>query len=655
MAPVGKFIRKQSLILQILAPLALLLISFSFGIFRQFSYQLSDQLFRVKPFAEELVIIEIDEPSLQEIGQWPWNREIHAQLLNNLTNAGVEVTAFDVSFFDETSQDQQLAAEILEADQEGNEVVLASELFFDDSSVEEVLPREDFRDYGHYGYVNLLADANGIVRRVPFAYQIADTTTCLTPSFSFVVLELMQKISVDQICGEAKFTNLPVEGDNLLRINYSTSFTELTHYSYVDVLNGKVPSQLLNDKVVLIGATAKNLHDERLTPISNENVPGVYIHANAINTVLQQSYLQPASDLINTLIITLFGLAAFISFKRREIFGALIVCASLLLIFWLLAFILFDLGYIIDLVYPPLAVIGVFVTFYLVNYVLQLKYEQQVKKAFSQYVSPAVLNEVLSNLDNLLLGGQRKEMTVMFSDIRGFTSLSEQMEPQSFVELLNGYLSAMSGIILQHSGVIDKYIGDAIMAFWGAPVDNPDHADQAVAAAVSQIKRLREFNQAHAEFPDLAIGIGLNSGEMTVGNMGSNERFDYTIIGDNVNLGARLEGLTKLYGVEIIISEFTKNKLTAEFEICKLDRVKVKGKSKAVDIYAVFVDEEDNQIQLSEQLVNAYLAGEWAQAQGLMKKFTELPLRLELLNDRMKMLNYEVPDDWNGSWKLTQK
>jgi len=304
--------------------------------------------------------------------------------------------------------------------------------------------------------------------------------------------------------------------------------------------------------------------------------------------LLDQKFIKEAGTINVLAAIFLFSLinALSFSFLRRILTAALVGVCSIF-IYLAVAIVLFDKGLVLNLIYPCLAFIFSLVAILLYRYFSESREKSYLRQSFQYYLSPEVVEEIVAHPDKLKLGGAKKEMTVLFSDIRGFTTLSEQVAPEKLVALLNEYFTAMTEVILQSGGVLDKFIGDAIMAFWGAPQEEPEHARRACQAALAMIERLETLkkNWARRGLPQINIGVGVNSGQMIVGNMGSEKRFDYTVIGDNVNLASRLEGLNKQYGTSIIISQFTYEIVRDYFAAEFLDEVKVKGKDVAVKIY----------------------------------------------------------------------
>lgn len=345
----------------------------------------------------------------------------------------------------------------------------------------------------------------------------------------------------------------------------------------------------LRGKIVLIGYTAQGLLDLRPTPLAS-NSAGIEIHANAVENLINSDYNRIANRWLMLLVIvaTATIIGGVVHAIPQQVASAAIAVAAVLL--WIGG------GYLTlanRVIIPTVAGAASIALTYVVITVIKLTFEQRqtamLRTTFGRYVSPQILQHILAHPEKVQLGGERRDLTILFSDIRGFTTISEASEPEQVVEMLNEYLTRMVEILLTHGGTLDKFIGDAVMGFWNAPAVDPDHPRHAVACALEMIEetaRLRARWEQEGK-PALRIGIGVNTGDAVVGNIGAEKVFGYTVIGDAVNLASRLEGKNKDYGTEIIVSEFTKARIGDAFELVYLDDVKVKGKEKAVRIYEV--------------------------------------------------------------------
>lgn len=446
------------------------------------------------------------------------------------------------------------------------------------------------------GYFNMVPDPDGTVRWLPLglAYgpDIFAPLTLVTlqhyrqnPPLGITLSRLgVEKVRLGR-------EQIPVDRFGRMFINYLGPPGIFPTYSAAQVLEDRLPRGALKDKLVLVGATAVGIFDLRVTPFSGI-CPGLEIQATVLDNILRKDFIRtPANPLLATLGITLAMALIFgLMLPRLSPVGAIgftLIVAQAYIAVNYLAFRYYGLQ--LEVFYPLLAVAGIYTGITLQGFLAEERERLRIKKAFQSYVAPEVVNQIIRNPEQLRLGGERRELSILFSDIRGFTSLSETMNPEALVEVLQDFLDPMSEIIVKHGGTIDKYIGDAIMALFGAPLDLPDHTRRACRTALEMVQNLRVLDQEWVERgrPSLRIGIGINSGPVSVGNMGTSRLFDYTAIGDNVNLASRLEGLNKFYGTEILVSAATIQHLDNGFYFREVDLVRVKGKKHPIAIYEV--------------------------------------------------------------------
>jgi adenylate cyclase len=449
----------------------------------------------------------------------------------------------------------------------------------------------------NFGFFNVLPDPDGVVRRAAAIIRFGDF---FYPSLDIAAALAYTNYSLEQAAvifnenglwridfGEVA---IPTDPHGFVQIDFHGRAGTFPTYSFADVVQRKLPPELFRDRLVLFGPTATGVGDMAVTPFQTEAYPGVEVHANFIDNILQGSFLRrgPRENLIDMAFIVLFSLGAGILLSVVPSVRATAVLIVFLGFFLWLAYYLFDTKRIWIAAFLPTATLTL-------NYAGIVSYrfffeEREKKKmhgAFQQYVAPSVINQLLQQPDLLRLGGEEKVLTAMFADIRGFTSLSEGMSPSALVDLLNEYLSEMTEVIFRSWGTLDKYIGDAIMAFWGAPYPQPDHPERACHAALEMLETLAVLQKKwEAEGrPIMNIGIGVHTGPMLVGNMGSSHRFNFTIMGDNVNLASRLEGLNKQFGTRLIVSETTYQMVRDQVVARELDLIRVKGKTQPVTIY----------------------------------------------------------------------
>lgn len=627
---------------------------FVLGVFGSWQWKLSDKLFLPEKPSLEIAIIAIDNTSIQAIGRWPWQRSVHARLLDILSTAQPKVVGLDVAFPEASPDDAQLVAALKKV-----RVVLPAEAIgvqlYKDKEVSLVGAESVLNSYlagysANLGLTNLPADSDGVVRRVPITIYIGHD---FEYSFFYKILTALFG-SRDDIYKDY------LDEYHRLRINFAGPPGTFETFSYNDVLTGKVLPETFENKIVLIGATAPDLHDEQLVPTSNGRpMSGVEIHANIIQTVLTRNFLREVPVASMAGLIALLALFCGFLFERLRPAKGLVAAVILFVAYVVTALTAFEYGWILNLLYP-LAVIGlVYVAVLILKYLGEVKERRRLRRVFSQYVSPTVVEEVLA-LPELKLGGTKKNLTVFFSDIRGFTSISEKLTPEKLVHILNEYLTAMTDLVFKHRGVVDKYMGDAIMAFWGAPLPDPEHAYHACLCSLAMLEKLKE------KF-DFNIGIGINTGEMVVGNMGSHERFDYTVMGDNVNLGSRLESLNKEYGSGIIFSQFTlaelkKTNQEKNLVYRFLDRVAVKGKNEPVEIYELLGLSTDTRwadlTDKYQKAIEIFQQKNFPEAKRLfgevLQKYPADGPTLYYINRIEKIISGEIKD-WDGVNRMKTK
>ena len=452
-----------------------------------------------------------------------------------------------------------------------------------------------------FGFFNTLPDHDGVIRQDALVMEVRGRNypsldTALVAMALGVKAKDITPITSNAEDGDIDSIDfggkrrVPTDPRGLMEINYFGNEKTLTRWSIADIMAGVYDGQL-KDKLVLVAATAEGTFDQRVTPL-DKITPGVETHANAVETILSQRYLV-RGPLVQTIeICVLIGMAigfgyVFSGVKVRYALPVLVTSAAAI---WAMASAAFWSGWHVFAAMPLFELFAIFVLVTVFRYATEERDKRQLRKAFQLYLNPEVMEEMLEQPENLQLGGKELPLTVMFSDIRGFTGISERLSPQALVHLLNEYLSPMTDIVFERRGTLDKYIGDALMAFFGAPVHNEQHAADCCDAALEMIRTLQRLREKwrieDPSIPQIDIGIGINSGPMVVGNMGSSQRFNYTVMGDNVNLASRLEGLNKEYGTHILITEQTLVAAGREdYVVRELDSVRVKGKEEPVRLF----------------------------------------------------------------------
>jgi len=562
--------------------------------------------------------------------------------LRNLKKAGARVIAFDINF-DSPDKNPEWDEELRRAIEEAGNVVLAGREVKGTTFKSKVIEAKNLlrnifigTKGSQPGIVEVLRDYDGVCRRYVPVFSAGDT---IFPSFGLAILLLYYGLTIDSVYdfpskipfenGYFKVGNLkiPKFDDKTWLINFAGPAGTFRYISFIDVLDDKdfktndeikygdintfddpefglLHDEVFKDKIVIIGSAIPEFKGELgdLLPspfVRDESnlMYGVEIHANAVATVLEQKFIRRTSGVVSFLIIFMFSFLSFMlatSVRRLrihpEFIVEILVVLSLILLFALwsyLTILAFENNFILPTVSPVLGGFAAYLGSVVYQYLTERKQKKVIKTIFSYYVHPSVVNQLISNPHLVRLGGEKREMTVLFTDLWNFTTISEAYPPEFIFNLLNEYFEVMTKIVFKYGGTLDKYIGDALVAFWGAPIHYEDHALRACLCALKmqfELEKLRMRWEKEGK-PLLYMRIGINTGEMIVGNLGGYGRFNYTVIGDSVNLGARLESINKEFGTNIIISEYTYEKVKDFFSVREIGSITVKGKTKAVKIY----------------------------------------------------------------------
>ena len=633
----------------------LVTVAAAFGFFQSWQWKMSDALFVTTPAPDDVVIVGIDNESIQSFGAWPWQREIHARIIDALANVGARVIGYDVNFPEAKTEQEDAALE--QALARAGMVVLPYEARLDlrtypPYAAQPLVPLARFSKHATLGISNTPPDvADGVLRRIPREVITPDGSRL--PAFFAAML--------------LRGGHPPLPADSSLVVQFSGPAKTIRTVSAGDVLNGRVSTDVFRGKYVFVGATAPDLQDLLLTPTAkSERMSGVEVHANAFVSARTGGLREEPLVAVAATIVLFALIAVFATELRRIRYGVLLV-VGLFVAYLLLGFVLFEYRILLSFFYPLVALVWAAITAVLFRLAREKKEKGQIRTTLQRYVSPQVVEHLLQHPELLALGGEKREMTVLFSDLRGFTSLSEILHPEQLVAVLNTYLSEMTAIVFAQDGVLDKYMGDAVMAFWNAPLDDAAHAEHAVTSALAMRDRLHEMNATGA-FPEgvtLRLGVGVNTGSMVVGNMGGKERFDYTVMGDAVNLGSRLEGTNKEYGTEVIVSASTAALLSDGFLLRPLDLVAVKGKKEPVEIFEAVgmrTTVASERMELVEQFKTArrlYTTQHFAEARAAFAKITERwpddgPTTMFLARCDI-FLAAPPSTEWNGVWVMTKK
>ncbi|OHC73902.1 MAG: adenylate cyclase [Rhodospirillales bacterium RIFCSPLOWO2_12_FULL_58_28] len=752
MARIGKFLRKafgvdRLMALALLAGFVFLYVSNPYPVdylrLKTFDFYQKLKPREIPPPAQKPVtIIDLDEDSLAEIGQWPWPRNVVSRLVANLMQMGAAIVAFDIVFaepdrmnpsdvadavygLDDQTRDKlrslkgndQAFADVIKE----SRVVLGQAGYWEERKIKagppvkksvavkgkspnNFLPRfkslvrnvpvieeaaAKARSGGH-GIFSLVPEPDGIVRRVPTLFNYDDN---LYPSLAVEMLRLAfqsQTILVEasdigvkdvKVASKKAFPpdglSLPTDKEGRVWPYFSKS-DKAKYVSAREILAGTADPALIKGKMTIIGTSAVGLLDIRATPV-DPVIPGVEVHVQLIEAALTGQYLsRPNFTNGAELILIVFGGLLMVWLVPR--LGAKWTLMLLLVLasgaagaswyFFSEKRILFDAGFAI------ISILGLYILMTYTSYAREEAQRRQTRDAFSKYLSPAMVEKVAGDPSQLKLGGDKRDMTLLFCDVRGFTTISEQFDAVGLTALINKLLTPLTNVILSNQGTVDKYMGDCIMAFWNAPLDDAKHARNGCLSALGMLAAMGPLNtrleaEAKAEgrkHIPLKVGAGLNSGECVVGNMGSDQRFDYSVLGDTVNLASRLEGQSKSYGVDIVIGNATRDR-APEMASIELDFIQVKGKTTGIHIFALMGDETvagQKEFQAlkfaTEKMIKCYRAQDWTNAReclelcrGLVGNFKISGL-YDLYEERIA--EYEKnppPADWNGVFIATSK
>jgi adenylate cyclase len=700
-----------------------------------------DFLQRLKPrpqLDQPIVIVDIDERSLQQVGQWPWPRSEVAALVDRLTAMGAIAIGFDVVFAepDRLSPDRiaadnpdlpesvraGLAAlpsnEEVMADAVRRSRVIVGETSARGSEVAEAggqgaiadtpyaaLGSDPLRHILHFqklvqnikiisdaaaghGVFTVDPDPDGVFRRMPLVMVVekavrlglsAEILRIATGGQAFATRADEAGLTSIVVGGVA----VPTDGQGKVWPWFNASRRD-RYVSAGAVLSGEAPVQSIAGHMVLIGTSAVGLEDFRATPVATF-MPGVEIHAQIMENILGQQLLSRPNYAIGMEIvfIALFGLLIVWLVPKLGAAYASVAAISVLAVFaggslWAFT----SERMLIDATFPFASLTALFMVMATANYLREERQKREIRRAFGQYLSPSLVDRLADDPSRLVLGGETRDLTLLFTDVRGFTTISESYKafPQGLTRLMNRFLTALSQPILERDGTIDKYMGDAIMAFWNAPVDLPDHAARACRAALDMIRKVDDLNEKMLDEtkanPDqpyhrIKIGIGINTGTCVVGNMGSDMRFDYTALGDTVNLASRLEGQSKPYGLSVILGDGTAQTVAAELATIEIDLIRVKGKTEPERIHALLGEETLARSEgflalrrVNGDMLESYRGQRWEEARGRVDAMAPLAAAigadlddyLDLCRSRIDGFVLNPPgQDWDGVYTATSK
>jgi adenylate cyclase len=685
---------------------------------------------------DRIVIIAIDEASLQEHGHWPFTREKFAAMMDNLFGYGAAVVGFDVLFAErDESADVSLLRKLADGEEDAafrqrldeleplidRDALFAESMkggptilgYYFDTNEETAFitgelpyPAFDFHEsmvdsiflprgagfssnlpilmqaaFGGGFISNPLIDADGVVRRTPLLheYELGAYESLSMAVASTFLNDITLPIFVDASMWMGDYPPLeglelagrpiPIDPQGGVLVPYRGPAGSFPYISVGDVISGNVEDpSILEGRIAMVGATAPGMEDLRTTPFGSI-YPGVEIHANVVAGILDSSFRwEPAyTAALEMITITFFGLLVslllpFLSPVISTLMSGLITGAALGFNYYMWTYQL----HVLPLAMTLYTLFAIYTINMLFGYFFEARSRTHMDSLFGQYVPPDLVREMSRDPENYSLASRKLELSVLFTDIRSFTTISEGLDAAELSTLMDEYLTPMTQIVHETHGTIDKYIGDAVMAFWGAPVHHPHHADQAVGAGLDMLKALDVLNLVFEKkgWPEIRIGVGVNTGMMSVGNMGSRFRRAYTVLGDAVNLGSRLEGITKMYGVDMVVSEETANS-AGRFHYRELDSVRVKGKEKGVTILEPLGLEEELPPEAMEKadafrdFLYHYRAQEWDEGEEMLKKFLQEEPDCFLYNlyvERIEHFRENPPgEDWDGVFTFQTK
>ncbi len=619
------------------------------------------------PLEPSIAIIAIDDKSIAELGRYPWTRSQYARLLDRLKAAQAKVVLFD-AFFPEREDirnDQAFAS----ATKRSGNVVLAALFDLEKDLLVKGVTRslpEIERAAAGVGQINLLPDDDGVNRRAPLLIEAeGHTTPALGMMAAMFALGVKEYTAGDfEIALGDRL--IPIGENASMWVNFTGPPGGYPRYSFSDVVNGRIPAENLKGKVLFVGATAPGIYDMRVTPF-NGNTPGVEIHATVADNIISNRFIRQGGPeaLVDLFFIVVMGAIAFLLTTRLRLYGAIPATALLLSGYIWFANVMFEAGHWINIIYPTLSAILALLVGGGFRYLVLERSAREMRSMFSSYLSPKLVARLEKDPEAAKIGGDTKVVTVLFTDIKSFTTFSEKHPPQEVVSRLNEYLGAMVQVIEQHDGTIDKFIGDAIMAYWGAPLSQPDHANLAVQCLLAMAQRLEELTRkwvSEGKEP-FSIRGGIQSGEVVAGNVGfAGKKMEYTVIGDTVNLASRLEGTAKYYGITYLVGENTYQLTRTTCRYRELDKIRVVGKQLPVTIYEPQAGSNglsDAQIAIFHSALVLYRARKWDAArlafQGLLVEIPfDIPCKLYVERCEYFVEN-PPPENWDGVFNRSEK
>jgi adenylate cyclase len=627
--------------------------------------------------SEQIHVVNIDDKSIEKYGQFPFPRGDYANIIENLYSRGAGLVVFNLFLPDDDRfrQDDRLAnalkkypvvfPQVGSTDTQKNKPFRpgVSEIGTPASNFAVSYPsiltniKHINENAAGIGVVNVLPEIDGVVRRIP---MVVSSNSVLFPSITLETLRVASgdpsfQVKSNDVGIEA--VRIPsfrkVETDTLGRVWVDWSSRPIEH-SLVDL------PKSFDGSIVIVGLSAKGLNNPVAT--ARGEVFPHHLQAAVLDTLTSGKNISRPnwSDGVELLMTVILSIFCILLTRWKYGFIAVLTIISSVVVASKSAFTHYS--YLIDCVFPVLSLGIVYLHVYTVKFITELNQKLQIKKQFGTYLSPALVEKLQKNPELLRLGGESRELSIMFTDVRGFTTISEHYgkDVQGLTRIMNRYMTAMTAKIIENNGTLDKYIGDAQMAFWNAPLDEPNHAKLALKTALEMMESLDAFNKEIQEegIPSFGMGLGINTGTVVVGNMGSSQRFDYTCLGDSVNLASRLEGQSKPYGVKIILGPETAEQVKDEYPVVELDTIAVKGKNEGVKIFTVATCQEEH-YKLHKKYLKAYYDGNWEEGGAIFlaeRLSLEGPPDLrQYYKNMVERMKEGKPDNWDGTYRATSK
>ena len=631
--------------------------------------------------SKDIVIANIGEKTIEKYGQWPFNRQVHSKIVEDLYSGGAGIVGTTVIFpeNDRFGGDKKLTETLSQypvvlsqtvsdsCTRSSTSIRRTGVAVIGDGQPTEFLPQYPCvlsnipalqGAAAGVGVTSTLPESDGVVRRVPLLAQSAGE---YYPAFA---LELL-RVAAGDPSYQAKVNVTGVEAlripqfDTIKTDEFGRVFIN-PNYKFKEFEIGTTSDVDLNQKIVIVGVTAAGIQNPLATP-QGAQYPQ-HVQASILQTLLDGVAISvplwaPVLDFSLLLFLTI-GIV-LLSKVRYSIVWIITLVAGYC---YLPVYLFTNNNMLFDISFNIFAVLLIYLHIYSVKFISEYLQKQQIKKQFGTYLSPAMVEKLQKNPELLALGGESRELSIMFTDVRGFTTISEHYgeDVQGLTKIMNRYMTAMTKRIIENEGTLDKYIGDAQMAFWNAPLDDPDHAKNAVRTAMDMLKDLETFNAEIEKegIPAFGMGLGINTATVVVGNMGSDQRFDYTCLGDGVNLAARLEGQSKPYGVKLVAGPKTADMVRDVYQVIELDLIAVKGKTEPARIYTILEKKDPAAEKAHNQFLSHYRSGEWSRALTMAYEMGplwngELAAYYEMMMERMN--GNKAPKDWDGVYRATSK